>query len=324
MKIIHQYTDVLPEHRGAVVALGNFDGVHLGHREVIRQARRQADTLGVPLGVIVFEPHPREFFRRVDKPFRLTSLSQKARLLEKEGVEILYVLTFDEDLSGKLAQEFIADVLISGLGIVHVVTGYDFRFGKGRGGDVGVIGYMGEEEGFGVTIVDPVAVQAAAKPDNEDEIYSSTQVRNCLRAGRPAEAARMLGGFWTIEGIVLKGDQRGRTIGFPTANLSMERLVEPALGVYAVKVEVLEGPDAGFYDGVANIGRRPTFDKHEVLLEAHLFGFSSDLYGLPVAVSIIDFIRPERKFDGLEALKNQIRKDSKVAADILADLRQIA
>lgn len=324
MKILRQYTDVLPEQRGAVVALGNFDGVHLGHREVIRLARKQADTLGVPLGVIVFEPHPREFFQRADKPFRLNSLSQKARLLEKEGVEILYVLTFDENLAGKLAQDFIKDILVTGLGVVHVVTGYDFRFGKGRGGDVAVIGYMGEEEGYGVTVVDPVALQAATKPDNDDEIFSSTLVRNCLRSGRPAEAARLLGDYWTIEGTVLKGDQRGRTIGFPTANLSMERLVEPALGVYAVRVEVLEGPDAGVYDGVANIGRRPTFDKEDILLEAHLFGFSSDLYGLPVAVSVIEFIRPEQKFDGLEALKSQIREDSKAAADILADLKQPA
>lgn len=324
MKIIRQYTDVLPEQRGAVVALGNFDGVHLGHREVIRQAKKRADTLGVPLGVIVFEPHPREFFLRADKPFRLTSLSQKARLLENEGVDLLYVLTFDQDLAGKLAQDFIFDILVTSLGVVHVVTGYDFRFGKGRGGDVTVIGYMGQEEGYGVTVVDPVALQAAAKPDNEDEIFSSTRVRNCLRSGRPSDAARLLGGYWTVEGTVLQGDQRGRTIGFPTANVSMDGLVEPALGVYAVKVEVLEGPDAGVYDGVANIGRRPTFDKEEILLEAHLFGFSSDLYGLRVAVSVIDYIRPEQKFDGLDALKNQIHADSQTARDLLAELKQPA
>ncbi len=324
MKIIRQYTDVTPGDRGAVVALGNFDGVHLGHRAVIRQAKKQADTLGVLLGVIVFEPHPREFFRRADKPFRLTSLSQKARLLEKEGVDILYVLTFDEELASKPAQDFIADILIAALGVVHVVTGYDFRFGKGRGGDVSVIGYMGHEEGYGVTVVDPVALQASAVPDNDDEIFSSTRVRNCLRSGRPADAARLLGHYWTIEGVVQKGDQRGRTIGFPTANLSMNWLVEPALGVYAVKVEVLEGPDAGVYDGVANIGRRPTFDKEDILLEAHLFGFSSDLYGLPIAVSVIDFIRPEQKFDGLEALKSQILIDSRSARDILAGIKQSA
>lgn len=324
MKIIRQYTDVLPEQRGAVVALGNFDGVHLGHREVIRQARKHAETLGVPLGVIVFEPHPREFFQRADKPFRLTSLAQKARLLEKEGVELLYVLAFDDHLAGKLAQDFIADVLVTSLGVVHIVTGYDFRFGKGRGGDAAVIGYMGDEEGYGVTIVDPVSLQAAAKPDNEDQIFSSTRVRNCLRSGRPADAARLLGDYWTIEGTVLQGDQRGRTIGFPTANLSMDGLVEPALGVYAVRVEVLEGPDAGTYDGVANIGKRPTFDKEDVLLEAHLFGFSSDLYGLEVAVSVIDFIRPEKKFDGLEALKSQIHADSQTARDLLADHKQFA
>jgi riboflavin kinase / FMN adenylyltransferase len=324
MKIIRQYTDVPLEQRGAVVALGNFDGVHHGHREVINRAKAHADTLGVPLGVIVFEPHPREFFRRDDKPFRLTSLSLKARLLEKEGVDVLYVLTFDKAMAAMLAQDFISEVLVRALGVVHVVTGYDFRFGQGRGGDVSVISYMGDEEGFGVTIVDPVSIQVAARPDNDDEIFSSTRVRNCLRSGRPAEAARLLGHFWTIEGVVQKGDQRGRTIGFPTANLSMTWLVEPALGVYAVKVEVLEGPEAGVYDGVANIGRRPTFDKEDILLEAHIFSFSADLYGRPLAVSIVDFIRPERKFDGIDALKDQIRADCRSAKEILADIKMTA
>lgn len=321
MKIIRQYTDVPVECRGAVVALGNFDGVHHGHREVIRRAKIHADTLGVPLGVIVFEPHPREFFAKDTKPFRLTGLSLKARLLEKEGVDVLYVLTFDQSMADMLAQDFISTVLLGGLGVVHVVTGWDFRFGKDRGGDTTVLRYMGDEEGFGVTIVDPVALQIPARPDNDDEIFSSTRVRNCLRNGKPAEAARLLGHFWTIEGIVQKGDQRGRTIGFPTANLAMNWLIEPALGVYAVKVEVLEGPDAGVYDGVANIGRRPTFDKEDILLEAHLFAFSADLYGRPIAVSIVDFIRPERKFDGIDALKEQIRSDCRTAKDILASVK---
>jgi riboflavin kinase/FMN adenylyltransferase len=324
MKIIRQHTDLPLQDRGAVVALGNFDGVHHGHREVIRRAKAHADTLGVPLGVIVFEPHPREFFQRETKPFRLTSLSLKARLLEKEGVDVLYVLTFDKDMASMLAQDFLAHVLVKSLGVVHVVTGFDFRFGKDRGGDSAVICYMGEEEGFGVTIVDPVALQVPARPDNDDEIFSSTRVRNCLRSGNPAEAARLLGHYWTIEGVVQKGDQRGRTIGFPTANLSMNWLVEPALGVYAVEVEVLEGPEAGVYEAVANIGMRPTFDKEDILLEAHLFGFSADLYGRPIAVSIVDFIRPEQKFDGLEALKNQIRLDCRTAKDILAQIKMTA
>jgi riboflavin kinase/FMN adenylyltransferase len=324
MKIIRQYTDIPTEDRGAIVALGNFDGVHLGHREVIRRAADQAKRLGVPLGVIVFEPHPREFFRPDGPPFRLSPLPEKARLLEREGVDILYALPFDMELSSKHAAEFIQEVLVEGLGIIHVVTGYDFRFGADRSGDTVLLSYMAAEEGIGVTIVDPVAIQTPAKPDNDDEIYSSTRVRDCLRYGRPAEAARLLGHNWTIQGQVQEGDQRGRTIGFPTANLSLEGVLKPALGVYAVQIEVLDGPDAGAYDGVANFGNRPTFDKKDVLLEVHLFKFCGDLYGRTISVAFVDYIRPEQKFDGLESLKRQISADCKSAQDILGHLRATA
>lgn len=324
MKIIRQYTDVSIEDKGAVVALGNFDGVHLGHREVIRRAADQAKRLGVPLGVIVFEPHPREYFMPDGPPFRLSPLPVKARLLEREGVDILYALPFDADLSTKHAADFIQDVLVEGLGIIHVVAGYDFRFGAGRSGDTTLLSYMGEMEGIGVTVVDPVAIQTSTKPDNDDEIYSSTRIRDCLRFGRPAEAARLLGHNWSVLGPVQKGDQRGRTIGFPTANLSLEGVLKPALGVYAVQVEVFDGPDAGTYDGVANFGNRPTFDKKDVLLEAHLFKFCGDLYDRTISVSVIDFIRPEQKFDGLDSLKRQIAADCRSAEDILGMQRALA
>ncbi len=318
MQIIRKYTDLPPQARGAVVALGNFDGVHLGHREVIRRAGAKAKTLGVPLGVVVFEPHPREFFRPGDPPFRLTPLPVKARLLEREGVDFLYALTFDETLSNKHAAEFIQEVLIDGLGIVHVVAGYDFRFGSARSGDATLLSYMGDMEGFGVSVVDPVAIQTATRPDNDDEIYSSTRIRDCLRYGRPTEAAKLLGHAWSIQGVVESGDQRGRTIGFPTANISLEGVLKPALGVYAVEVEVLTSEHKGRYRGVANFGNRPTFDKQDVLLEVHLFKFGGDLYDETLSVSFVDFIRPERKFDGLESLKEQIRKDCQAAEEIFA------
>ncbi|TNE58422.1 MAG: bifunctional riboflavin kinase/FAD synthetase [Alphaproteobacteria bacterium] len=324
MKIIRQYSDIAPEDRGAVVALGNFDGVHQGHRAVIRRAAMEAKKLGVPLGVIVFEPHPREFFAPNAAPFRLSLLPVKAKLLEGEGVDILYALPFDEALAGKHAADFIQDVLIDGLGILHVVTGYDFRFGAGRSGDTTLLSYMGAEEGIGVSIVAPVSMQSINAADNDDEVFSSTRIRQSLRDGRPAEAARLLGHYWSLQGTVEKGDQRGRTIGFPTANIRLDRLLKPATGVYAVQVEVIEGPLKGVYDGVANYGNRPTFDKKDTLLEVHLFNFEGDLYGQTIEVSFIDFIRPERKFDGLEALRAQIEADSVTAREIISGMRESA
>lgn len=324
MKLIRQYTDISPIDRGAVVVLGNFDGVHLGHQAVIRKARALADEMGVPLGVVVFEPHPREFFRRNDRPFRLTPLSVKSRLLDEAGVDLLYAISFDQVLAAKMPADFIMDVLVEGIGAIHVVVGYDFQFGAGRTGDTAVLAYMGEAEGYGVTVIEPVTYETPRRPDNDDEIYSSTRIRTHLREGRPADAARLLGHFWTVEGEVLLGDQRGRTIGFPTANLSMENTLKPRLGVYAVRIEILEGDDQGTYEGVANVGNRPTFDKEEINLEVHLFRYGADLYGRRISVSFIEFIRPEQKFDGLDALKSQIRKDCKTAEDILIESRKSA
>lgn len=314
MKIIRHYEQVPPGLRGAVYALGNFDGVHRGHQQVIGRAAEIARELGVPLGVLVFEPHPQQFFFP-DRPFfRLTPFRAKARLLERMGVDVLAALPFDERMSRMLAPEFVMDVLLNGLHTVHVVAGYDFRFGKGRGGDAATLRYMGEMEGFGTDIVEEVK--------NGGVTFSSTRIRELLAKGDPRGAADLLGHWWTVETHVQQGDQRGRTIGFPTANLPLEDHVEPALGVYAVKVEIEDGPHKGLYDGVANVGRRPTFDKQDVLLEAHIFDFSGDIYGAHAAVSFIEFIRPERKFDGLDSLKAQIAQDSEKARQILAALPQ--
>lgn len=309
MQIIRHFSSVAPLLRGAVFALGNFDGVHLGHQQVIAAAKAKADEMGVPLGVLVFEPHPRQFFFPDQPFFRLTPFRSKARLLEKLGVDILAALPFDEAMSKREAPDFVLDVLVNGLQVSHVAVGYDFRFGKGRGGDAAVLGYMGDEEGFGVTVVDEVGDGADA--------YSSTRIRELLGAGDPRGAARLLGHPWSVETHIITGDQRGRTIGFPTANLPLEDHVHPAFGVYAVRVEIEEGPHKGVYDGVANLGRRPTFDKADVMLEAHIFDFAGDIYGVHAAVSFIDFIRPERKFDGLDSLKAQIAADSAKARELL-------
>ena len=312
MQILRHYADVPAPLQGGVYALGNFDGVHLGHQQVIGEARRVAETFGVPLGVLVFEPHPKQFFFPDEPFFRLTPFRSKARILEKLGVDILAALPFDEAMSKKLAPEFVLDVLVGGLHAVHVVAGYDFRFGKGRGGDASVLSYMGVMEGFGVSIVEEVRF--------DGEAFSSTRIRELLGRGEPRAAAKLLGRWWTVETHVRTGDQRGRTIGFPTANLALEDHVEPALGVYAVRVEIEDGPHRGVYDGVANLGRRPTFDKQDVVLEVHIFDFDGDIYGQHAAVAFIDYLRPEQKFSGLDALKAQIAKDSRQAREILAAL----
>lgn len=312
MQILRHFEHVPPGLQGAVYALGNFDGVHLGHQQVIGKAAAISHELGVPLGVLVFEPHPQQFFFP-DRPFfRLTPFRAKARLLEGMGVDILAALPFDRKMSQRLAPEFVMDVLVSGLNAVHIVAGYDFRFGKGRGGDAAALSYMGEMEGLGVSIVEEV---------QEDGItFSSTRIRELLASGDPRGAAALLGHWWTVETHIQQGDMRGRTIGFPTANLPLEDHVQPALGVYAVRVEIEDGPNKGIYDGVANFGRRPTFDKKDVLLEVHIFDFDGDIYGIHAAVSFIEYLRPERKFDGLESLKAQIAKDSEQARAILAAL----
>lgn len=310
MHILRHHTEVPRPLQGAVYALGNFDGVHRGHQIVIGEAARVANELGVPLGVLVFEPHPKQFFFPDEPFFRLTPFRAKARLLEKLGVDILAALPFDAAMAKRMGPDFVLDVLVNGLHASHVVAGYDFRFGKGRTGDAAMLAYMGEAEGFGVSVVGEVT--------HDGEAYSSTRIRECLVAGDPRGAADLLGHPWTVETHVMTGDQRGRTIGFPTANLALEDHVQPALGVYAVRVEIEGGAHQGCYEGVANLGKRPTFNKSDVVLEVHIFDFDGDIYGQHLAVSFIDFLRPEQKFDGLDSLKAQIAKDSAKAREILS------
>ena len=302
MQIFRHYENLPAAARGATVAIGNFDGVHLGHQALLKHAK----TLGAKLGVLVFEPHPQEFFKPGGERFRLTPFRAKARLLERVGVDVLYALHFDAAFAALSAEDFVAKVLVDGLGAKHVVVGQDFQFGKGRAGNIDLLKARGREKGFAVSTFDLIGAGPEAK-------ISSTRIREALRAGKPEVAAELLGHAWTVEGRVEHGDQRGRTIGFPTANVSLEGYLEPALGVYAVRVEI-----AGkLYNGVANFGRRPTFDKKDVLLEVHIFDFTGDIYGQQIVVSFVSYLRPEMKFSGLEALKTQIAKDSERARALL-------
>jgi riboflavin kinase/FMN adenylyltransferase len=311
MRRHHGYTGLKPEDRGASVAIGNFDGVHLGHQSVLALARAAAAERGTTFGVVTFEPHPRSFFAPDTAPFRLTDADSRARRLEKLGVEQLYEIPFDAHLAGLSAEAFTRDVLAAGLGIRHLVAGADFRFGKGRSGDVATLTTLGHELGFGVTVAPLVS------GDQGD--FSSTAIRNALSEGRPRDAARMLGHWHRIEGRVAHGDKRGRDLGFPTANLPLDGLHRPRFGVYAVTVDVLEGPHAGRWRGAASIGERPTFGLNLPNLEVYLMDFTGDLYGTAISVGLVAFQRPELKFDGIEALVAQMHADVADARRHLAE-----
>jgi riboflavin kinase/FMN adenylyltransferase len=311
MRILRHYRDVPEALRGAVVAIGNFDGVHRGHRALIRHARALADERGAPFGVLAFEPHPREFFNPRAQSFRLTPFRMKARLIAEEKPDALFALSFDAGMARMSAQEFVLDVLVGGLGVGCVVIGADFQFGQGRSGDATVLSYMGEMEGFGVEIVSAVTTDG-------DKI-SSSRIRDALRRGRPEEAAALLGHWWTVEARVQHGDKRGRTIGFPTANMRLDDCLHPAFGVYAVRATLFdEERPVETHDGVANFGIRPMYALDVPLLETFLFDFAGDLYGRHMAVSFVARLRGEAKLDGLDALKAQIAADSAAARAALA------
>ena len=294
--------------------MGNFDGLHLGHAALIGEARDRARVKGAPAAVLTFEPHPRGVFMPGGEPFRLTPFRVKEREIARLGVELLFVQHFDLDFSKRSAESFVEEVMLGAIGLTHIVVGHDCTFGNRRRGTPELLREMGARHGFGITVIEPVS-----GPDTA--VYSSTRIRELLRDGRPHDAAAQLGRFWEIDGRVMEGDRRGRTIGFPTANLGLGEYLRPAFGVYAVRVTG-DGPDdplAGrTVDGVANIGLRPTVGTPEPRLEAHLFDTDTDLYGRHLRVSLVEFIRPEKKFAGLDALKAQIAADAAKAREILA------
>lgn len=310
MRTVTTWTGLTETDRGAAAAIGNFDGVHLGHQAVIDLARQAGRDSDAPLGIVTFEPHPRQFFAPDAPPFRLMNAEAKAHRLEKLGVERLYQLAFDARLSGLSAEAFAREVIRDGLGLSHVVVGADFCFGKGRQGTTEDLKRFGAEMGFGVTIAELVTF--------EENDVSSTNIRRALSDGRPRDAARMLGHFHRIEGTVQHGDKRGRDLGYPTANMSIDDLHPPRFGIYAVKVDVLTGPHAGSYDGAASMGVRPMFDGEVPNLESYLFDFEGDLYGAALSVGLVEFLRPEAKFDSLDALVKQMDADCVQARDILA------
>ncbi|OAN80568.1 riboflavin biosynthesis protein RibF [Sulfitobacter sp. EhC04] len=310
MQILRDYQFVEAADRGATAAIGNFDGVHLGHLSVIELAR--AASPNAPLGIVTFEPHPREFFAPDAPPFRLMGRAARAHRLEKLGVKKLYELTFNKNLAALSPEAFAADVLRDGLGLNHVVVGADFCFGKKRAGTAQDLERFGREMGFGVTI--------APLMENDSQTVSSTAIRQALTDGEPRVAAAMLGHWHRIEGPVIGGEQRGRELGYPTANMSIDGLHPPAFGVYAVLVDVLEGSHAGSYHGVASLGVRPMFGQNKANLETFLFDFKGDLYDTPLSIALVEHLRGEEKFDSLDSLITQMDVDSAEARRILAAL----
>jgi riboflavin kinase/FMN adenylyltransferase len=307
MRIFRHYENVPGAVQGAVVAVGNFDGVHLGHRALIEEAEHLARERGAPMAVLAFEPHPQEFFRPSAESFRLTPFRVKARLLAELHVDAMFALPFDAHMASKTAQDFVLDVLVKGLGAGCVVVGSDFQFGKGRAGNATLLSYMGSMEGFGVEIFKPVTAEGSEK-------ISSTQIRHALQQGRPDEAARLLGHFWSVEARVEHGDKRGRTIGVPTANMRIDDCLKPAFGVYAVRASVLEDDKVvSRHQGVANFGIRPMFETPAPLLETWLFDFDGDLYGKHLSVEMVAYLRPEMNLSDLDALKAQISADAEAA-----------
>lgn len=292
--------------RGGVLALGNFDGVHLGHREVLGLTRLEAQKLGGPAGVVFFDPHPRRFFQPGTPYFRLTQQPMKLRLLEELGLDVAIILPFDKALAAMSADQFMTDILKARLGAAGIVVGWNFRFGNGRKGSAAMLQARGPEIGFDVHILQPSV-------DGEGEPVSATRIRSLLGAGRPRDAAALLGYRWQVAGKVFKGDQRGRTLGFPTANMALEEGVDVANGSYAVRAFV----DGRRYDGAAYLGTRPVFGGEREILETHLFDFDGDLYGKELTVEFVEFLRGDGEFTGVDALVDAIADDCRRASAVL-------
>ena len=299
----------LPEPlRGAVIALGNFDGFHMGHQAVAREAIEWARAEGRPSIIATFDPHPVRLFKPDVPPFRLTTLEQRQELYLAAGATAMLVFHFDAELAGTSAEDFVRVLLAERLGAAGVVTGEDFTFGKGRAGDRALLETLGREAGIAARAVAPVMDGGAP--------VSSSRVRDALRAGDQQEAARLLTRPFAIRGVVEHGDKRGREIGYPTANLAIEQYLRPKFGIYAVTGRVLATGQE--LKGAANIGVRPQFEPPKELLEPHFFDFAGDLYGQEIEVAFHHFLRPEGKFDTLDALVAQMDADCRQARELLA------
>ena len=309
MKVLNwKISDKKLNIKPSAAVIGNFDGVHRGHLEVLKNAKEFSSKSNLPLSVLTFDPHPREFFSKGNTNFLLQTLLDKAEALSKNNIDYLINLKFDDLLSELSPEQFVEKVLSESLSLKHIFVGKDFKFGKDRAGDINSLKSFGLKYRIGLSSI---------KLKNQDGTsISSTKIRNNLKKGKIKEANELLGRPYMISGLVIEGDKRGRQIGFPTANISLGNLIRPAFGVYAVLIEGIENK---VLRGIANIGRRPTVNDRGVLLEVNIFDFNEDIYGKKIFISLIDFIRDEKKFDGIENLKKQIVMDVKLSKSILGN-----
>ena len=294
---------------GSFAAIGNFDGVHLGHIEVLNQAKKLSKKFNLPLSVLTFDPHPREFFSKNENFFLLQKLSDKTQLLKKNNIDYLIKLKFNKLLSELTPEQFVHKVLFESLSLKHIFVGKDFKFGKNRQGDVNLLEILCSKHNIGLSSVN--------LKNYDGNSISSTKIRENLKLGKIEKANKLLGRPYMISGLVIEGDKRGRQIDFPTANISLGNLIRPAFGVYAVLIEGLGGK---IFKGIANIGKRPTVNDRGILLEVNIFDFNEDIYGKKLFISLINFIREEKKFDGIESLKLQIIKDVEISKSILKSI----
>ena len=308
VEVVRNWRALPADQKGAAVAIGAFDGVHRGHQAVIAKAAAAARELAAPLAVVSFDPHPRRWFQPAAAPFRLMTPAQMARALAPLGVERLHLLPFDAEMAAMSDETFARQVLGAGLGIRHAAVGFDFTFGKGRTGSPEALRRYGADLGFTVSVADRVDDAGGLK-------LSSSAVREALHAGDMGRATTILGRPFAIEGEVIHGDKRGRTIGVPTANVPLGDYMRPAFGIYATRTRL---PDGRVINGVASLGVRPMFRTDEPLLEVWLFDFDGDLYGQTIETDLVAFLRPELDFDNLDALKAQIDRDAADARAVLS------
>ena len=311
MEILRSIDTIPSNFNGSVAAIGNFDGVHLGHQKVFQATKEIANLSQAPSSVITFEPHPREYFQPQSKQFRLTNSKSRAKELESQGIDILFELSFDSRLANMSALEFINELLHKTLQLSHVVVGKDFKFGNRRTGDYKMLEAQGKLLGIGVSSLELLQF--------DNTTCSSTLIREAITKGEMKKAAQSLGRWFTIVGIVQSGYKRGRQLGYPTANLNLERVIHPQNGIYGVMVNVMTGPYIGRYKGVASIGTNPTFGVHKPNLETYLFDFDGDIYGEEIEVALIHYLRPEIKFETSEMLIDQMRVDCQNAQLVLGE-----
>jgi riboflavin kinase/FMN adenylyltransferase len=307
MRLITDLTGISGEFTNSVITLGNFDGVHRGHQELVRKVMARAREIGALSLVVTFRPHPLKILAPEKCPPLISIYEEKIRLFEKLGIDVLVKIPFTMEFASMSPEDFVRDVLCDTLGAREIFVGYNYRFGKGRRGNTDMLKRLGKELGFVVRIVDQISV--------EGEVVSSTKIRDLLKRGSVEHAARLLGRSYAITGIVVRGDGRGKLLGFPTANVVPKHSIIPSHGVYAVRLLVRDK----MYDGIANIGLRPTFNKKEPTIEVHVFDFSEDIYGEEISLYFVGRIREERRFGGADELVSQIHSDIAAAREMLVE-----